>query len=73
MEIKISEDQNTLTVDGVIYNPLPEQQWQGCRHCAFDDIDSCKHPLGTSWANTACTVFGRKDGKSIIWVKRSKK
>lgn len=82
MKVEISKDQNTLTVDGIEYEANLNDAWPykpSCKSCAFwvdgffckiaveapldlnaRDVRRCEHPY-------------RKDGKTIFWIKRSKK
>jgi hypothetical protein len=62
----ISEDQNLLTASsGEQYKAETEVRYM-CTGCEFDG--RCVTPL-----QTPCTSSSRKDGRSIIWVKKSVK
>jgi len=78
MKVEISEDQNTLTVDGVEYeaklnNAKPHES---CKSCVFlYDGFFCKIAMETpSGLNPSdvrhCEYPYRNDGKSIFWVKK---
>ena len=67
MKIKLSQDQNTLEIDDVKYKA--EKPYNGCRGCAFDDID-CANPNNTHWEKTGCSRHFKKDNEHIIWVKK---
>ena len=78
MKIKISEDQNTLTVDGEEYeaklnNARPHQS--SCLSCVFYDKGFCeiatKKPVGVNASDLRrCEWPYRRDMRSIFWVKK---
>jgi len=78
MKVEISEDQNTLTVDGVEYEAKLNDVWPhkpSCKSCAFYDNGFCKigleTPLGVNASDLRrCEYPYRNDGKSIYWVKK---
>jgi len=67
MKVKISEDQNTLTVDGVEY----EAKTGGnlCYECSFWDDNNFGGCSIGSMFNGHCAPTTRRDGKSIFWAK----
>jgi len=78
MKVEISEDQNTLTVDGVEYEAKlnnAKSFSSACKSCAFYDNGFCKigleTPLGLNASNVRhCEYPYRNDGKSIYWIKK---
>jgi len=78
MKIEISEDQNTLTVDGVEYEAKLNDGWpykSSCKSCAFYENCFCKigleTPLGVNASDLRrCEYPYRNDGNSIIWIKQ---
>lgn len=67
MEYSISEDQNTMVVDGTQY--LAVKAGHECDGCAFGDTvckfaNEYKDP-----PRAACAIDLRKDHKSIVWIK----
>jgi len=77
MKVEISENQNTLKVDGVEYDAkLDDSNLHRCLSCAFLNKGFfCKigveTPLGLNASNVRrCEYQYRNDGKSIFWVKK---
>jgi hypothetical protein len=78
MKVEISEDQNTLTVDGVEYEAKLNDSWPykpSCKSCVFYDNGFCKigmeTPLGVNASDLRrCEYPYRNDGKSIFWIKK---
>ena len=76
MKIEISLDQNTLTVDGVVYEARPDQDC--CTNCAFEIQNEwgdwvCGQPFTENWRRTACISTDRDDNKTIVWSKKEVK
>ncbi len=70
MKVEISEDQNTLTVDGVEHEAKPVNC--GCVGCAFDKELMCSYPRIHNSDTSFCFGFSRNTDEDIIWVERSK-
>lgn len=69
MKVEISEDQNTLTVDGVEYEAKIEFY---CKGCAFSDTANYGICMIRPMSMRKCTEHSRLDEKSIIWIKKEK-
>jgi len=77
-KFKLSDDQNTLTVDGVEYEAKlnDKKPHQSCKSCAFlSDGFFCKiameTPMGLNASDVRhCEYPYRNDEKSIFWVKK---
>jgi hypothetical protein len=61
--IEVSEDQNTVTVDGVKYEAVKSNLCVGCAFCGQDNTttEECKH--------SPCMPQERKDGRNLIFKK----
>jgi len=81
MKVEISEDQNTLTVDGVEYeaklnNERPHKS--SCLSCVFHDKGFCeiamKKPVGVNASDLRrCEWPYRRDMRSIFWIEKEAK
>ena len=65
-KIEISEDQNTVTVDGVKYKAA---EYTTCEDCAFVSPNNTITP---PCRKTECTPSFRKDRKNVIFKKSEK-
>jgi len=70
MKIELSPDQNTLEIDGVIYEAKPE--CNKCEGCAFrvEKYNTCNNPAIIPFESNVCTSVSRNDGNLIIWVRK---
>jgi len=68
MKIELSPNQNTLTIDDVVYEAKIAIPKGDCRQCSFENklTRNCHHPL----LNPCCIPINREDSRSIIWVKK---
>lgn len=67
IDYQLSDDQNTLTRGNVQYQAINDTIF--CRGCAFERLVACGQP-NPHPANVRCAYPYRKDGRSIIWVKK---
>lgn len=66
MNIKISEDENTIEVDGLIYIAVKSS---GFRCLGCDLIPNHKHKTGLC-KEYPCNVHERKDGKCVLFKRK---
>ena len=69
MRIKLSQDQNTLEIDGVIFQANQTgYDLDGCSICdgCFFDNKNCSSFLDVAF----CVELHRDDKQDIVWVKK---
>lgn len=62
----IGRKQNKITLYGVKYKAKAQA---GCKGCAFGSVDTCDRPSSVD-GSSLCAAANRKDGRSIIWIKK---
>lgn len=65
MKIKLSQDQNTMTIDSLKYEAKP---YPNCIPCdLWSQDDGCLYPAGSNITPKHCHNSNRNDNKRIIW------